>query len=85
MRRVLRPGGTCLVLDMIEHDRSIYRHTMGHRWLGFNEERMATIMTDAGFERPRFTVMASDPEARGPGLFASTAFVGKSSTTTETG
>ncbi|MGE3109947.1 MAG: ArsR/SmtB family transcription factor [Phycisphaerales bacterium] len=73
MRRVVKPGGMCLIIDMIEHDRSIYKHTMGHRWLGFNEPRLGALLGDAGFADPRFVVLASDPDARGPGLFACTA------------
>lgn len=74
MRRLVKPGGLALVIDMIEHDRTIYKHTMGHRWLGFTEARIASLLCDAGFERPRFVVLPSDPDARGPGLFACTAF-----------
>lgn len=74
IRRVLRPGGTCLIIDMIEHDRSIYKHTMGHRWLGFTEEKIGGLLIEAGFEKPRFNVLSPDPGARGPGLFACTAY-----------
>jgi len=74
IRRVLRPGGTCLIIDMIQHDRSIYKHTMGHRWLGFTEETIGGLLIEAGFEKPRFTVLSPDPGARGPGLFACTAY-----------
>lgn len=76
IRRVLRPGGTCLIIDMIEHDRSIYKHTMGHRWLGFTEDKIGGLLVDAGFEKPRFNVLSPDPGARGPGLFACTAYAG---------
>ncbi len=74
MRRLVKPGGVALVIDMIEHDRTIYRHTMGHRWMGFSEGRIGGLLSDAGFERPRFVVLPSDTDARGPGLFACTAF-----------
>ncbi|MBC7770969.1 MAG: methyltransferase domain-containing protein [Pyrinomonadaceae bacterium] len=74
IRRVLRPGGTCLIIDMMEHDRSIYKHTMGHRWLGFTEEKIGGLLIEAGFEKPRFNVLSPDPGARGPGLFACTAY-----------
>jgi ArsR family transcriptional regulator len=74
VRRVLKPGGVFLAIDMLEHDRETYRHTMGHRWLGFSAERISAVLTDAGFTDPRFTILPSDPDARGPGLFACTAF-----------
>jgi ArsR family transcriptional regulator len=75
MRRVVRPGGMGLVVDMVEHDRAIYRHSMGHRWLGFSESQMTGFMTGAGFDKARYTALASDPNAKGPGLFACTAYV----------
>lgn len=73
MARVLRPGGVALVVDMVEHDRSSYRHTMGHRWLGFGEREVRSAMTRAGLVQPVFRPLASDPGARGPGVFAATA------------
>ncbi len=75
VRRILRPGGVFLAIDMVEHDRQLYRHTMGHRWLGFSDKQMTTLLTSAGLIDPRFIVLPSDPGARGPGLFACTAFV----------
>ena len=74
MRRILRPGGVALVVDMLEHDRTTYKHTMGHRWLGFTPRKMADMMTAAGLVNPRTVPLSPDPEARGPGLFACTAF-----------
>lgn len=74
MRRVLKPGGVALVVDMLEHDRVSYKHTMGHRWLGFPPRRMAEMMTAAGLSNPRCVPLSPDPEAKGPGLFACTAF-----------
>jgi len=47
---------------------------MGHRWLGFAPRHMAEMMTRAGLIAPRTTPLAPDPTAKGPGLFACTAF-----------
>lgn len=74
MRRILKPGGVALVVDMLEHDRTTYKHTMGHRWLGFAPRKMADMMTAAGLINPRCVPLSPDPEAKGPGLFACTAF-----------
>lgn len=70
MQRILKPGGVALVVDMFEHDRSEYRHTMGHRHLGFDGPRIASLFTRAGLTTPRVTPLPSDPDAKGPGLFA---------------
>ena len=72
--RILKPGGTALIVDMIEHDRASYKHTMGHRWLGFSRKMMEGLATRAGLASPRYLELASHPEAKGPGLFACTAF-----------
>lgn len=68
--RCLRPGGRLLVVDMLPHDREEYRRQMGHVWLGFESERIAAWLREAGLESPRVLPLAADPEAKGPGLFA---------------
>lgn len=74
-RRVIRPGGRLLVVDMLEHDRVDYRHSMGHRWLGFSAEQVGAWLSAAGFGDVRFAALPPDAEAKGPGLFAATAQV----------
>jgi ArsR family transcriptional regulator len=71
--RVVRPGGVALVVDMHAHDREEYRQQMGHAHLGFSEERMHELYTDAGFEPPTFASQSTHPDARGPGLFVAVA------------
>ena len=76
MSRVLRRdrgGGIALVVDMVEHDRAEYRQTMGHVHLGFSREHMTGLFVEAGFEEPTFVELPSDPDGKGPGLFAATA------------
>ena len=75
MRRVVRPGGMALIVDMVEHDRAVYRHSMGHRWLGFSEPQMNGFMASAGFDKARYAPLTSDTNAKGPGLFVCTAQV----------
>lgn len=74
MRRVLRRGGVALIVDMVEHDRQSYRHTMGHHWLGFGEQRLGDELRRAGFGDVRFVPQTPEADAKGPGLFACTAF-----------
>ncbi|MFB3429430.1 MAG: ArsR/SmtB family transcription factor [Phycisphaerales bacterium] len=73
MARVLKPGGTALVLDMLEHTHEDYRHTMGHTHLGFDPNRLGRSFLDAGFRSFRSVQLPGLPEARGPGLFTLTA------------
>jgi ubiquinone/menaquinone biosynthesis C-methylase UbiE/DNA-binding transcriptional ArsR family regulator len=72
MHRVLRPGGVALIVDMTEHGREEYRHTMGHRHLGFAPRTVESMLADAGFGAPRVQVLPGNPEVRGPGLIAAT-------------
>lgn len=70
VRRVLRPGGRLLVVDMQQHDREAYRHTMGHVHLGFALEQIAAWCDELEMQARRLTPLPTDTEARGPGLFA---------------
>lgn len=76
MARILRPGGVALVVDMLEHDRSAYRQTMGHRWLGFPVTEMIRLLSGAGLSDVRMQALPSATEAKGPGLFACTGYRG---------
>ncbi len=73
MARILRPGGLALVVDMLEHDRSTYRHTMGHKHLGFGERSFVSMMQQAGLLGVRYRPLPPDPDGRGPGLFTCVA------------
>lgn len=76
MRRILRaaPGaGVALIIDMLPHDRAEYRHTMAHKHQGFAPAHMQQLCRAAGFSHSSTRVLPSDPEAKGPGLFATVA------------
>lgn len=73
MCRVLRPGGVALVLDMYEHEREEYRESLGHKHLGFSQERMTRMCEEAGFETTRLVTLRGGAEAKGPSLFVATA------------
>ena len=63
VRRVLKPGGHFVVIDMVRHDRTAYRQTMGHKHLGFAPEDFAALTL------ARWTELPAEPDAQGPGLF----------------
>ncbi len=71
--RVLKPGGRLLISDMLPHDREEYRQQMGHVWLGFGEETLKRLLTNAGFEKIRVVPMPVDPVAKGPAQFVASA------------
>ncbi len=48
-RRILRPAGRLLVLDLREHEETWVRSKLGDRWLGFSEDQLRRLLEDARF------------------------------------
>jgi SAM-dependent methyltransferase len=72
-RRVLRPGGRLLILEMQRHQRAAFREEMGHLWLGFSTDEIEQWLVDAGFRDIRVAEPPADPEASGPLLMSARA------------
>jgi SAM-dependent methyltransferase/DNA-binding transcriptional ArsR family regulator len=72
IRRVLKPNGRLVLLDMTRHDRESYRYRMGHVHLGFEREALETSAAQADLSLERYHLVPADPDARGPGLFVAT-------------
>ncbi len=70
--RVLKPGGRAIIGDMLPHDRESYRQQMGHVWLGFSDEHVRRLLTEAGFGRIRIVALPPDTRVKGPALFVAT-------------
>lgn len=75
-RRVLRPRGRLLIVDMVEHGREEYRDRFGHAWQGFSEARLGAWMEEAGLRRVRMVRLPPDAQARGPQLLAAAGEAG---------
>ena len=73
-RRVLRPGGKLLIVDMYPHQREEYKQQMGHVWLGFSEQTMKKHLAAAGFDLGAIHSLSPDVDAMGPTLFAAVAY-----------
>ena len=71
--RVLKPAGRLVLVDMLPHDREIYRQQMGHLWLGFSQDQTRAILGETGFDAVRVVLLPPDSRVKGPGLFAATA------------
>ena len=54
--RVLKPDGRVLVLDLRAHDQAWVHDRLGDRALGFADDRLAALLTDAGLRDVRVTV-----------------------------
>lgn len=75
IRRVLRPGGKLLIVDMMPHDRQDFQQIMGHVWTGFAQDAIERWADEAGLGRGgqmKYHPLPSDSSAKGPTLFAAT-------------
>jgi ubiquinone/menaquinone biosynthesis C-methylase UbiE/DNA-binding transcriptional ArsR family regulator len=74
VRRITRAGGRLLLVDMRRHEGGpVDLEEMGHVWPGFDAERMAAWLTEAGFAEVRVVPLPPDPSAAGPLLFLASA------------
>ncbi len=68
--RCTKPGGRILVVDMVSHERTTYKTTMGHRHLGFSETEAREWARAAGVTLRSWSTLAPQVDVRGPQLFA---------------
>lgn len=73
IRRVLKPGGRLLIVDLMAHDHVDYVVQLGHVWQGFDAEQVNGWLSDAGFTSCRYRALPADPDAKGPTLFVASA------------
>ena len=48
--RVLRPGARLIVIDLAQHGRDELLTKLAHRWPGFSDAAMRSLLTDAGLD-----------------------------------
>ena len=70
--KALKPGGVLMIVDMVRHDRTDYRHTMGHKHLGFAQDDIDSWARAAELADPSYTRLRPHAAAKGPGLFVAT-------------
>ena len=49
-RRVLRPGGSLVVVELMQHDRADLLDQLAHRWPGFDPAALRTMLAAAGLD-----------------------------------
>jgi ArsR family transcriptional regulator len=67
-RRILKPGGSLVIVDLLPHDRDDFRRQMGQAHLGFAQETLTAAITAAGFDAVTARPIATEREAKGPAL-----------------
>jgi len=58
--RVLAPAGMLIVIDLADHARTDLTHRLAHRWLGFADIAMRSLLAGAGLH-PGYPVSISGP------------------------
>ena len=87
IRRILKPGGILLIIDLQPHQVELFRKELNHRWMGFSQEQLQGWLKEAGFGHSRWHPLSpksarSKESATGrtatpiPDLFALRAEVG---------
>jgi len=69
VHRALKTGGTLLLVDMLPHDQSEFRESIGHVWQGFDAGQLQDWGRDAGFTDFRASPLPPSPHVKGPNLF----------------
>ncbi|MDR3229507.1 MAG: metalloregulator ArsR/SmtB family transcription factor [Puniceicoccales bacterium] len=59
--RILRPGGSVLILDLLQHDFEKARELYADQWLGFSENTLFGWLVEAGFTGIDIEIVAREP------------------------
>lgn len=70
-RRILRPSGRLVVVDMQPHDHTTWR-ALGHHHQGFSPEDLGQLAAQSGLTVDRHQPLPADPDVQGPPLFLAT-------------
>ncbi len=55
--RILKRHGQVLIMELDEHQEIWVKEKKGHRWLGFKQEQLQSMMQEAGFQNIRIERM----------------------------
>jgi ubiquinone/menaquinone biosynthesis C-methylase UbiE/DNA-binding transcriptional ArsR family regulator len=63
IRRIVRPNGSCLIVDLNEHNREYMRERYADHWLGFNPDQLKHWAHEAGFLESHYEFFGEQQEA----------------------
>ena len=66
IRRVLKPGGRLLIVDLMSHDRVEYIVQLGHVWQGFDGDQMKEWLGERGLHDLSIPSAAGRSRSEGP-------------------
>lgn len=75
-RRILKPGGHIVILDLLKHQFEDARDLYADLWLGFSELELSRFLKDAGFDGVDIAVVDRESE---PPFFQTLLAIGKKS------
>jgi ArsR family transcriptional regulator len=60
-RRILKPGGRVVILDLVKHRFEEAREMYADQWLGFSEAEMDALLEAAGFADVKISIVHKEP------------------------
>lgn len=75
-RRILKPTGRLIIVDLLPHDRDDFRRQLGQQHAGLNVDQLKTSLASAGFGQIATQVLPPEPAAKGPALFLASGSAG---------
>jgi ArsR family transcriptional regulator len=70
--RILKPGGSMVIVDLLPHDREEFRRQMGQVSAGLDPKALQRQLEEIGFSTD-IQPLPTEPNVKGPALFAATA------------
>jgi ArsR family transcriptional regulator len=73
MKRILKPDGQAVIVDILLHDQEDFRRKMGQQNMGYQTVHIHKMMKTAGFVDIKIFELPPEADARGPALFLASA------------